>query len=62
MVVHNISKHCSTSHFLWFLVTDVTPDFASLMGLGHTRVKVKSERRFKTERFESFENFSKNNG
>ena len=33
MVVHNISKHC---HFLWLLVTEVTPHFASfLTELGH---------------------------
>ena len=32
----HISKHCSTSHFLWLLVTDVTPHFGSfLTELGH---------------------------
>ena len=31
MLVLNISKYRSTSHFLWLLVTDVTPRFASFL-------------------------------
>ena len=61
MVVHNISKHCSTRDFLWLLVTDVTPHFASfLTELGH-ELKAKSARCFKTERSESLKSFNKYN-
>ena len=31
MVVHNISKHCSTRDFLWLLVVDGTQHFSSFL-------------------------------
>ena len=58
MVLYNMSKHCSMSHFLWLLVTNVTPDFASfLMELGH-KPETEYARSPTTERSESLKSVS----